>query len=165
MSGWQAAPSRTIVLEPNQPLRGLGEAPARLVWPAKASADQIDYAVDPTAILAEEGDALVGASATVTTPGTPTDLALLWCSIIDGAVVLLTGGGAPGTTIPVAVSIVTAAGRRRLELIRIPVSEDSPATAPLPVPVLASGIPVPPNAILVDAGVLIAPDGRPYLAG
>ncbi|NPD67315.1 hypothetical protein HN018_06970 [Lichenicola cladoniae] len=162
--GWDVSRARTLVLAAPRPLRGVRPSRVHLEWAAKASADCLDFALDPSPVLADAGDTLVGASVTVPAVVNDTDLVVLWCTIIGGLVVIMTGGGQPCTRVPVQVTLTTAAGRRLFESVLLPIDNDSPATVPQTVAQLAGGIAIAPNAIaLPDGSILTDSLGQPFI--
>lgn len=110
---WTASPSRTLAaLGPaGTALRGVRLAPPHLRWPAKAPGDTLDYALDLSAWLAEDGDALTQVVASIA-PAGPADLSLVWIAIYAGLPTLLLTGGVAGTDYAIALLATTAAGRQ-----------------------------------------------------
>lgn len=165
---WQASPSRTIeIAGPVVYERGLGSAPVPLVLAAMASADVLDYAMDVSHWLRQEGDTLHHLRVSVAAPVLDTDLQVLWATVIEGHPVFLLAGGTPGSLVPIEVTLDSTTGRRLVQLLRLPINTDSPATVPPSVPQMlvggaAQGIP--PNAMRLPGGAVLVNDaGLPFL--
>lgn len=164
---WKPSRARAIPVDLPTALRLRGIASAIVpAWPEKSSADNFDFVIDPKLWLEDVNDHVLAAEVTIASPVLSTDLAAGWCTIIEGEVVVFLGGGMPGSKQVVLVKIATLLGRTRLMAVQLPITNESAATQPQPVPLLDSGIPVPPNAIQMGGNqILVAPDGRPYLIG
>ncbi len=168
--GWTASAARTVVLSApsSATFRGISNASSLLVWPSMASADCLDFSLDVAAWLAETGDRLAGLRVTYPTPVTPTDLQVLWCTILSGQPVLFLSGGQPNTSFTIRILLITTAGRRHAEQVQIPISGDSLATVPALAPQLALPAggtrPIPPNALVLPGGAILTDGtGQPFL--
>nr|WP_244284957.1 hypothetical protein [Acetobacter persici] len=99
-----------------------------------------------------------------TATGSATDLAVLWTSIVNGLACVFLGGGPPGTTQTVRVTVGTQQGRTISQDVALAISTYSTATSAGTVPTLPDGTPVPPNAIrLPNGSILTDNSGQPYL--
>jgi len=164
---WQPSPVRTIAVPTATNLRARSLVPLSVAisWAPKSSADNLDFTLDPTAWLAETDDYLASVSAAVpTATGLATDLTVSWATIIAGAAVLFLGGGAPGTSQTVDVTLTTRQARVLNLSIVVAITLASAATAPDAVPTLTTGVPVPPNALrLPNGNILTNASGQPFL--
>ena len=147
---WTPSAARTAVVvePPGLQLRGVTVAPLPLTWPVKAPVEQLDYSLDLTQWLADSDDQLLTASATVSPAAAATDLGIVWCSIINGDVVVFLGGGTENTTYVVLVSIQSAEGRVAVFPVSLTVSNMTPSATP------PAAIAAPPNAVASSAGLL-----------
>nr|WP_298794640.1 hypothetical protein [uncultured Acetobacter sp.] len=165
--GWQPAPARTIplALPPGLRLRGLVAEDVRLAWAPKASGDNLDFTLTPHTWLHGTGDYLASVTASVlTATGAQTDLTVLWATLLHGKACIFLGGGIPGTVQEVQVSLTTQQGRSLVQPVSVAILANTSASARQPVPHLADGTPVPPNAIaLPDGSILTGQAGSPYL--
>ncbi|WP_456304270.1 phage fiber-tail adaptor protein [Acetobacter persici] len=136
-----------------------------LSWAPKSSADRFDFSLDLSEILSCTGDYVASVSAGVpTATGSATDLAVLWTSIVNGLACVFLGGGPPGTTQTVRVTVGTQQGRTISQDVALAISTYSTATSAGTVPTLPDGTPVPPNAIrLPNGSILTDNSGQPYL--
>ncbi|GLH29744.1 hypothetical protein WSS15_23940 [Acetobacter pasteurianus] len=154
---WQPAASRVIPIAAPANLRTRGLVPeiVTLSWAPKSSADHFDFSLDLSEILSCTGDYVASVSASVpTATGVAADLAVLWTSIVNGLACVFLGGGEPGTTQTVSVEITTQQGRIISQDVLIAIASGV-ASTPNPVPTLADGTPVPPNAMrLPDKSIL-----------
>ncbi|GAN69273.1 phage fiber-tail adaptor protein [Acetobacter orleanensis] len=164
---WQPAAARTIPLTrpPGLRLRGLVAEEVCLAWAPKASGDNLDFTLDPQSWLCGTGDYLASVQADVlTATGTSTDLTVVWTTLLHGMACVFLGGGVPGTVQQVRVAVTTQQGRSLVQPIAVAILAEAPAAEPQPVPCLADGTPVPPNAIALPGGaILTGPSGTPYL--
>lgn len=164
---WRPAPARMLplTLPPGLRLRGLVAQEVCLAWAPKASGDNLDFTLNPKNWLHGTGDYLASVTASVlTATGAPTDLTVLWATVLHGMACIFLGGGPPGTVQQVQVSVTTQQGRCLVQPVAVAILADTPATAPQPVPCLADGTPVPPNAMALPGGVILTgPSGTPYL--
>lgn len=167
--GWTLSAARTLTLseQATAVVRSRSQAALPLIWPGMASADALDFAIDPTAWLTEIADELVSVTASVPALVLPTDLQLLWVTILQGMAVIFAAGGQPNTTVPVELVLTTAAGRRVAQLSHIVINGDSPAMPAPAWPQLTVGtgtMGIPPNAIVLPNGkILTNAAGLPYL--
>lgn len=172
---WTVSPQRTVTLSGDGSLPcvcsdGVSAygAPA---WSSKASADNLDYAIDCTAWLASGNDTLASVQAWVSDgDGSLVVLAPGWSSIMrdesSGEVyaVIWLGGGTPSSLYSVEIILTTLSGRQVTESVYMPINSLSSGTAPNPVPTLADGTPVPPNAMRdSDASILLDDNGSPLI--
>ncbi len=137
-----------------------------LSWAPKSSADHFDFSLDLSAILSQTGDYLAGIERVEipTASDLPSQLAVLWSSVVQGLACIMLGGGTPGITEQIVVYVVTQQGRRLAPRIELAITSETDATEPTPPPSMDGGIPVPPNAIqLPDGTILTGPGGLPYL--
>ncbi|ANA12938.1 phage fiber-tail adaptor protein [Acetobacter oryzifermentans] len=163
---WQPACARTIAIpEPaNLRARGLVASIISISWAPKSSSDNFDFSLDASGILCGTGDYIAQVEASVaTSQGRPTDLAVSWCSVVNGLACVFLGGGEPGTTQTVSVEITTQQGRIISQDVLLAIVSGV-ASTPNPVPTLADGTPVPPNAMRdSDASILLDDNGNPLL--
>ena len=150
---WKPSNARTVVLDSFIPVpRGsTAVAPPPLNWPTKDPADVLDYQFDISpALVGNDGDAIATLDVTIE-PANPGDLTLN-SATTDGAVAILwLSGGQPGTIYTVNLVITTMNGRTINRSILLPVLY-------LSVP------PIPPNALITDAGVVLTDqNGNPVL--
>ena len=150
---WKPSNARTVVLDSFIPVpRGsTAVAPPPLNWPTKDPVDVLDYQFDISpALVGNDGDAIATLDVTIE-PANPGDLTLN-SATTDGAVaVLWLSGGQPGTIYMVNLVITTINGRTINRSILLPVLY-------LSVP------PIPPNALITDAGVVLTDqNGNPVL--
>ncbi len=150
---WKPSNARTVVLDSFIPVpRGSAAvAPAPLNWPTKDPADVLDYQFDISpALVGNDGNhhrharcddrARQPGDLTLSTATTDGAVAILWLS-----------GGQPGTIYTVNLVITTMNGRTINRSLLLPVLY-------LSVP------PIPPNALITDAGVVLTDqNGNPVL--
>lgn len=149
--------------------------PAR--FPAKASFDALDYSLDLDAWLADIADTVASVSATVSpTAGQaadPSDLGVVWVTVLNGRPTLMLAGGVPSGSYVVMVAVRTVGGRRELFPVVQQITADGAATAAdLPARIataLQSGAiataALAPNVLMLDAThALVLADGTPLLA-
>ncbi len=164
--GWQPASARVlpVMITPGLCLRGQLAEQVVQAWPARSSADALDYTLTPAAWLQGTGDTLASVTASVlTATGQNTDLAVLWVSIIQGMACVFLGSGPPDTVQTVQMVLHTVQGRSVTVNVQLYIGTESAATLPPRVPTLADGTPIPPNALLAPQVVIITPTGQPYL--
>ncbi len=106
--------------------------PLPLQFPAKASADLLDFTLGLSAWLADSGDALSTESLSITPTGNETDVGVVWSTIAGQGVTMALSGGTAGTIYTVAISIVSLAGRRETFVVLLPISTATASQAPLP---------------------------------
>lgn len=188
---WQPAASRVIPIAAPANLRTRGLVPeiVTLSWAPKSSADRFDFSLDLSEILSCTGDYVASVSASVpTAAGSETDLAALWTSIVNGLACVFLGGGPPGSTQTVRVTVGTQQGRVITQDVALAINAYSVATPAGQPPTLTDGTPIPPNAMRLPGGGvltlgpsetrvvssrrietpdgryhLLTPDGRPLL--
>ncbi|MFT9064578.1 MAG: hypothetical protein ABF430_12310 [Acetobacter persici] len=165
---WQPAASRVIPIAAPANLRTRGLVPeiVTLSWAPKSSADHFDFSLDLSAILDQTGDHLAAIEQVdiPTASGLPTELTVLWSSVVQGLACIMLGGGSPGEIEQIVVYVVTQQGRRLAPRVELAITAATDATTPTPAPTMPGDIPVPPNAIqLPDGTILTGPGGRPYL--
>ena len=150
---WKPSNARTVVLDSFIPVpRGsTSVAPPPLNWPTKDPVDVLDYQFDISpALVGNDGDAIATLDVSIE-PANPGDLTLN-SATTDGAVaVLWLSRGQPGTIYLVNLMITTINGRTINRSILLPVLY-------LSIP------PIPPNALITDAGVVLTDqNGNPVL--
>jgi hypothetical protein len=150
---WRPSNARTVLLDSFIPVpRGsTAVEPPPLNWPTKDPIDVLDYQFDISpALVGNDGDAIATLDVTIE-PANPGGLALN-SATADGAVaVLWLSAGHPGTVYMVNLLITTINGRTINRSILLPVLY-------LSIP------PVPPNAMLTDAGIVVTDqNGNPVL--
>jgi hypothetical protein len=150
---WKPSTARTIVLDSFIPVpRGSAAiAPPPLNWPTKDPADVLDYQFDVSpALVGNDADAIETLDVSIE-PANPGDLTLN-SAMTDGPVaVLWLSGGQSGTVYTVNLMIGTANGRTINRTILLPVLY-------LSVP------PIPPDALVTDAGIVLTDqNGNPVL--
>jgi hypothetical protein len=150
---WKPSTARTIVLDTFIPVpRGSAAiAPPPLNWPAKDPADVLDYQFDISpALVGNDADAIATLDVTIE-PANPGDLTLNSATADGPVAVLWLSGGQPGIVYTVNLAIGTTNGRTINRAILLPVLY-------LSVP------PVPSNALVTDAGVVLTDqNGNPVL--
>ncbi|PHY94245.1 hypothetical protein CSR02_06180 [Acetobacter pomorum] len=164
--GWQPASARVlpVMIAPGLCLRGQLAEQVVQAWPARSSADALDYTLTPAAWLQSTGDTLAKVEASVpTATGQNTDLAVLWVTIIQGMACVFLGSGPPDTVQTVQMVLHTVQGRSVTVNVQLYISAQSAATPPPQMPTLADGTPIPPNAVLAPQGVLTNSTGQPFL--
>lgn len=165
---WQPACARIIPISPSANLRERGLVPSITVqsWAPKSAADHFDFSLTLSEILSDTEDyiARILRVDIPTASGSPTDLTVLWSSIVNGMACVMLGGGEPGTTQTIVVYALTQQGRRLATRIELAITTETDAVEPTPAPTLPSSVPVPPNAIqLLDEAILLDAAGQPYL--
>lgn len=166
---WTVSPQRTVTLSGNGSLPcvcsdGVSAygAPA---WSSKASADNLDYAIDCTAWLASGNDTLASVQAWVSDgDGSLVVLAPGWSSIMRDAgsgrvyAVIWLGGGTPSSLYSVEIVLATLSGRQITASVYMPINALSAGADANPVPKLSDGTPVPPNALRLPDNSILALD-------
>ncbi len=150
---WKPSNARTVVLDAFIPVpRGsAAAAPPPLNWPTKDPIDVLDYQFDITpAVVGNDGDVIATLDVSIE-PNNPGDLSLQ-SATTDGTVAILwLAGGQAGTVYTVTLVIATTNGRTIQRSILLPV-------------VYLSVPPVPPNALVTNAGVVLTDqNGNPVL--
>ncbi|HEY7579407.1 MAG TPA: hypothetical protein VH855_17575 [Acetobacteraceae bacterium] len=150
---WKPSTARTVVLDSfiAMPRGSTAVAPPPLNWPTKDPADVLDYQFDiSAALVGNDGDAITTLDVTIE-PANPGDLTLNSATADGPLAVLWLSGGQPGIVYTVNLAIGTANGRVINRAILLPVLY-------LSVP------PVPPNALVTDAGIVLTDqNGNPVL--
>ena len=155
-TNWTASALRTIVWPQYAGGGTRFSLPAMLpaIWPSKNAGDQLDFALDLDAWLADEGDQLVGIDAAVAAADgsvEPTDLAVVWSTILGGRPTVMLSAGRPGIAYLVTLTLSTLQGRRVQVPVRLAVTTLTASLAPLPAPVAQScllGLTTPSGAVL-----------------
>ena len=150
---WKPSNARTVVLDAFIPVpRGsAAAAPPPLNWPTKDPIDVLDYQFEITpAVVGNDGDVIATLDVSIE-PNNPGDLSLQ-SATTDGTVAILwLAGGQAGTVYTVTLVIATTNGRTIQRSILLPV-------------VYLSVPPVPPNALVTNAGVVLTDqNGNPVL--
>jgi hypothetical protein len=124
-------------------------APLPLNWPTKDPGDVLDYILGP-AIVGNDGDGIATLSVTVS-PSNPGDL-VVQSTTADGCrIVLWLSEGQAGTIYTITFGIGTTNGRSLQRSVLLPV-------------LLLSVPPVPANALIASAGVVLSDqNGNPVL--
>jgi hypothetical protein len=150
---WKPINARTVVLDSFIPVpRGsTSVAPPPLNWPTKDPVDVLDYQFDISpALVGNDGDTIATLDVSIE-PANPGDLTLNSATTDGTVVVLWLSGGQPRTIYLVNLMITTINGRTINRSILLPVLY-------LSVP------PIPPNALITDAGVVLTDqNGNPVL--
>jgi hypothetical protein len=150
---WKPSNARTVVLDAFIPVpRGSAVvAPPPLNWPAKDPTDVLDYQFDISpAVLGNDGDMIATLDVTIE-PNNPGDLTLKSAEADGNVAVLWLTGGQAGTVYLIGIVITTVNGRTIQRSILLPV-------------VYLSVPPIPPNALVTDAGVVLTDqNGNPVL--
>jgi hypothetical protein len=126
-------------------------APPPLNWPTKDPIDVLDYQFDITpAVVGNDGDVIATLDVSIE-PNNPGDLSLQSATTDGTVAVLWLAGGQAGTVYTVTLVIATTNGRTIQRSILLPV-------------VYLSVPPVPPNALVTNAGVVLTDqNGNPVL--
>jgi hypothetical protein len=152
---WKPSVARTITLDAFVPVpRGaIPNVPAMPSWPLKDPADLLDYQFDiAPALIANDGDA-IGTLDISVFPANPGDLMLTSATADGSRAVVWLGGGQPGTTYTVTLTIGTQAGRTIARSVLLPVAA-------------LSAPPVEPDGLTTDTGAaLVDQNGNPILTG
>jgi hypothetical protein len=150
---WKPSNARTVVLDAFIPVpRGsAAAAPPPLNWPTKDPIDVLDYQFDITpAVVGNDGDVIATLDVSIE-PNNPGDLSLQSATTDGTVAVLWLAGGQAGTVYTVTLVIATTNGRTIQRSILLPV-------------VYLSVPPVPPNALVTNAGVVLTDqNGNPVL--
>ena len=127
-------------------------APAPLNWPAKDPGDVLDYILDiGPAIVGNDGDGISTLLVSVA-PSSPGDLVVQNTTADGSRVILWLSGGQASTVYTITFGITTINGRALQRSVLLPV-------------LLLSVPPMPPNALLTKAGVLLTDqNGNPVLS-
>lgn len=127
-------------------------APPPLNWPTKDPGDVLDYILDiGPAIVGNDGDGISTLSVSVA-PSNPGDLVVQSTTADGSRIILWLRDGQAGTVYTITFSITTVNGRSLQRSVLLPV-------------LMLSVPPVPPNALLTTAGVLLTDqNGNPVLS-
>jgi hypothetical protein len=151
---WKPSVARTVTLDAFVPVpRGTTSVvPAVPSWPLKDPGDLLDYQFDiAPALIGNDGDAISTLDITLC-PANPGDLALSSTTADGTRAVLWLGGGQPGTTYTVTLTIGTQAGRTIARSVMLPVAA-------------LANLPPAPDALLTSNGTpLVDQNGNPILA-
>ncbi|WP_291365389.1 hypothetical protein [Acetobacter sp. UBA5411] len=152
VSTWDALRIRGII-----PMFSGSSCQCKARFPAKSSADILDYAVDFSAWLADTGDTIETVSVTFPdTTGLTYDLTDLWADVYQGeTVVIMLASGRPGTKQRVVVTVETTEGRTKAVPIEIKITRATPATDP------PNNL-IPTNALALN-GIYLTDDTGAYL--
>ncbi len=121
------------------------QVPVLLTWPAKLTADVLDYSLDLTNWLADESDTISG---TPTVSTTVTGLTIGTVSVSGSVVTVWLSAGTTGATYGVNVVITTAGGRTETFQVLLPIGSDASIAAPT----TAYAIPAASGALLGGSG-------------
>jgi hypothetical protein len=151
---WKPSSARLVTVDCFIPVpRGTtAVAPPPLNWPTKDPGDVLDYILDfGPAIVGNDGDGIATLSMTVA-PSNPGDL-LVQSATADGCrVILWLSGGQAGTIYTITFGITTTNGRSLQRSVLLPV-------------LMLSVPPIPPNALITSAGVVLTDqNGNPVLS-
>jgi hypothetical protein len=150
---WKPSNARTVVLDAFIPVpRGsAAAAPPPLNWPTKDPIDVLDYQFDiAPAVVGNDGDVIATLDVSIE-PNNPGDLSLQSATTDGTVAVLWLAGGQAGTVYTVTLVIATTNGRTIQRSILLPV-------------VYLSVPPIPPNALVTNAGVVLTDqNGNPVL--
>ena len=150
---WKPSNARTVVLDAFIPVpRGsAAAAPPPLNWPTKDPIDVLDYQFEITpAVVGNDGDVIATLDVSIE-PNNPGDLSLQSATTDGTVAVLWLAGGQAGTVYTVTLVIATTNGRTIQRSILLPV-------------VYLSVPPIPPNALVTNAGVVLTDqNGNPVL--
>lgn len=150
---WKPSNARTVILDSFIPVpRGSAAvAPPPLNWPTKDPTDVLDYQFDITpAVIGNDGDGIATLDVTIE-PANPGDLTLNSATVDGNVAVLWLSSGQSGIIYTVTLVITTLNGRTIHRSVLLPVLY-------LSVP------PVPFNAIVTDAGIVLTDqNGNPVI--
>ncbi len=155
MPTWSPSAARTLAIAPLQPLRGVRPAQPRLVWPAKASVELLDFSLDLSGWMADAGDSVADATVEVTPAGGETDLGIVWDTAAGQVVVLAAAGGTAGTCYQVSIAVTTVIGRTGFWLVALPVDRRSPSVA------APAALDAPPVVVDGQGNLVLSSDGLP----
>jgi hypothetical protein len=151
---WKPSCARLVTVDSFIPVpRGTtAVAPPPLNWPTKDPGDVLDYILDiAPAIVGNDGDGIATLSMSVA-PSTPGDLVVQSTTADGSRVILWLSGGQAGTIYTITFSITTINGRSLHRSVLLPV-------------LMLSVPPIPPNAIITSAGVVLTDqNGNPVLS-
>jgi hypothetical protein len=151
---WKPSHARLVTIDSFIPVpRGSSPtAPPPLNWPTKDPGDILDYILDiGPAIVGNDGDGIATAEVSLA-PSNPGDLELQSTSADGSRIILWLAGGQAGTVYTITFLITTINKRSLQRSVLLPV-------------VLLSVPVVPPNAIVMTAGVMLTDqNGNPVLS-
>jgi len=104
----------------------------RLSWPVAEPPDSLPYSLDLTAAIADAGDTLSRATASVAPSGTG-EMAVVAVGVNGSIVTSILAGGQPGRIYFVGVIAYTSAGRVLSFFVELPLSLDE-SVSPIPPP-------------------------------
>ena len=152
---WKPSNARLVTIDSFIPVsRGTtAVAPPPLNWPTKDPGDILDYILDiGPAIVGNDGDGIAALAVTVS-PSNPGDLVLQSTTADGSRIIIWLSEGQAGTIYTITFGITTVNGRSLQRSVLLPV-------------LLLSVPPVPPNALLTTAGVVLTDqNGNPVLLG
>jgi hypothetical protein len=148
---WKPSHARLVTIDSfiAVPRGSAAAAPPPLNWPTKDPGDVLDYLLDiAPAVVGNDGDGIATLDVTLA-PSNPGDLTLQ--SMTTDGILWLSEGQA-GTVYTITFAITTINGRSLQRSVLLPV-------------LLLSVPPVPANAILISAGVVLTDqNGNPVLS-
>lgn len=151
---WKPSQARLVTIDSFIPVpRGSSAvAPPPLNWPTKDPGDVLDYILDiAPAIVGNDGDGIATLDV-MTFPSLPGDLTLQSMTTDGSRVILWLSGGQAGTIYTITFAIATVNGRSIQRSVLLPV-------------LLLSVPPVPPDAIVTAAGIVLTDqNGNPILS-
>jgi hypothetical protein len=151
---WKPSHARLVTIDSfvAVPRGSAAIAPPPLNWPTKDPGDVLDYLLDiGPAIVGNDGDGIATLDLTLA-PSNPGDLSVQSMTTDGCRVVLWLSEGQAGTIYTITFTITTINGRSLQRSVLLPV-------------LLLSVPPVPANAILISAGVVLTDqNGNPVLS-
>jgi hypothetical protein len=151
---WKPSHARLVTIDSfvAVPRGSAAVAPLPLNWPTKDPGDVLDYLLDiGPAIVGNDGDGIATLDVTLA-PSNPGDLTVQSMTTDGCRVVLWLAEGQAGTIYTITFTITTINGRSLQRSVLLPV-------------LLLSVPPVPANAILISAGVVLTDqNGNPVLS-
>jgi hypothetical protein len=151
---WKPSHARLVTIDSfiAVPRGSSAVAPPPLNWPTKDPGDVLDYLLDiAPAVVGNDGDGIATLDVTLD-PSNPGDLTLQSMTTDGSRVVLWLSEGQAGTIYTITFAITTINGRSLQRSVLLPV-------------LLLSVPPVPANAILISAGVVLTDqNGNPVLS-
>ncbi len=157
--GWMQPLDRTVQLV-DCPPGGASPSELPLELEEKAPGDTIDYAIDLTRWLVDEGDDIAALLAPTISPAiSATDLGIVWTTIIGSMPTILTSGGVGGQKYTIDLQALTVSGRRKAILLSLYVNGETADTPPV------AAAAFPPNAIAnEDGSIVLSDDGITLIA-
>jgi hypothetical protein len=151
---WKPSHARLVTIDSfiAVPRGSAAAAPPPLNWPTKDPGDVLDYLLDiAPAVVGNDGDGIATLDVTLA-PSNPGDLTLQSMTTDGSRVILWLSEGQAGTVYTITFAITTINGRSLQRSVLLPV-------------LLLSVPPVPANAILISAGVVLTDqNGNPVLS-